>query len=243
MGKNLIQQRRGRGTFTYRAPSFRYVTAVKHRTYDDIEKSNVIKGKVIDLVHCPGHSAPLAKIRYDNNEINYIFAPEKIKVGDAIESGAKAIINLGCTLPLKNITEGTSIYNIESIPGDGGKFCRVAGSFVKLVSFMDNYAVIKMPSKKQKKIHIDCRATVGIIAGSGRKDKPWVKAGKKHHAMRARGKLYPRTSAVAMNAVDHPYGCGRGRRHAKIKPASRHAPPGRKVGKVASRRTGRRQVK
>lgn len=241
MGKRIISQRRGRGTHTYKAPSHRYKTAVKHRIYDEIEKSNLIKGKIMDLIHCPGHSAPLALVKYDNGEINYIFAPEKIKVTDIIESGAKAKPYLGSTLPLKTIPEGAIIHNIEKMPGDGGKFCRAAGSFAKLISFADNVAIIKMPSKQQKKFNINCRATMGIIAGSGKKEKPFVKAGKKYYAMRARGKLYPRTSAVAMNAVDHPFGSGRGRQHAKIKIASRHAPPGKKVGKITSKRTGKRK--
>lgn len=239
MGKNLIQQRRGKGSLTYRCPSHNYVAEVKHRLYNEVEKAGMIKGKVIDLVHCPGHSAPLAKIRYDDGVVDYIFAPEKIKVSDIIESGAKASPKLGNTLPLKSIPEGSEIYNLENIPGDGGKFCRASGSSAKLVSFMENQALVKMPSKQTKKFNIDCRATIGIPAGSGKKDKPFVKAGKKHFAMRARGRLYPRTSAVAMNAVDHPFGSGRGRQHAKIKVCSRHAPPGRKVGKVAARRTGR----
>ncbi len=241
MGKRIISQRRGRGTSTYRSPSHRYIAAVKHRTYDEIEKSKVIKGRVINLIHCPGHSAPLAEIRYENNEKLYIFAPEQIKVNDIVESGAKAKLRIGNTLPLKNISEGTAIYNLENRPGDGGKFCRTAGSFAKLISFADNTAIIKMPSKKQKKFNINCRATIGVIAGSGRKEKPLVKAGKRYYLMRARGKLYPRTSAVAMNAVDHPFGSGRGRQHAKAKISSRHAPPGAKVGKVASKRTGKRK--
>lgn len=241
MGKRIIQQRRGRGTSTYRAPSHRYITSVKHRTYDKIEKSEVIKGKIVDLIHCPGHSAPLAEVQYENNEKAYIFAPEGIKVNDIIESGVNASPHIGNTLPLKNIPEGTAIYNIENKPGDGGKFCRAAGSFAKLISFLDDTAIIKMPSKKQKKFNINCRATIGIISGSGRKEKPFVKAGKKYYAMRARGKLYPRTSAVAMNAVDHPFGSGRGRQHAKIKISSRHVPPGAKVGKIASKRTGKRK--
>ncbi len=241
MGKRIISQRRGRGTLTYRAPSHRYRAAVKHRIYDEIEESGIIKGKIIDLVHCPGHSAPLAFVRYDIGEKTYIFAPEKIKVNDIIESGAKAKPSLGNTLPIKSIPEGTLIHNLENKPGDGGKFCRTAGSFAKLISFSDNIAIIKMPSKQQKKFNLKCRATIGVIAGSGKKDKPYVKAGNKYFAMRARGKLYPRTSAVAMNAVDHPFGSGRGRQHAKVKVASRHAPPGKKVGKISSKRTGKRK--
>ena len=101
--------------------------------------------------------------------------------------------------------------------------------------------MIELPSKKQKTFNPTCRAVIGIVAGGGRTEKPWVKAGKRHHAMRAKGRLYPRTSGVAMNAVDHPFGSGRGRQHSNIKPASPHAPPGKKVGPVSSKRSGRKK--
>jgi len=98
-----------------------------------------------------------------------------------------------------------------------------------------------LPSKKQKSFLPECRATIGIISGSGKKEKPFVKAGTRHHLMRAKGKLYPRTSGVAMNAVDHPFGSGRGRHIGKSQIAPRFAPPGRKVGMIRARRTGRRK--
>ena len=98
-----------------------------------------------------------------------------------------------------------------------------------------------MPSKKEKEFNANCRATIGVVAGGGRLEKPFLKAGKKWHAKRARGKLYPVTSAVAMNAVEHPFGSGRGRHMGKPNVAPRHAPPGRKVGLVRPRRTGRKR--
>lgn len=240
MGKNIIQQRRGRGTTTYRAHSHRWITAVKHRDYDELEKTSLIRGRILDLIHCSGHSAPLALIKYENNEQGYIFAPENIKVNEFIESGSKAQAKTGNTLPLKNIPEGTLVYNIEIMPGDGGKLCRTSGNSAKVISNLGESILVELPSKKQKKILSECRATIGTICGAGRKDKPFVKAGKRHFLMRARGKLYPITSAVAMNAVDHPYGSGRGRHHSKIKPAPRFAPPGRKVGSIRPKRSGRK---
>ncbi len=233
-------RRRGRGTPVYRANSGHFLADVKYRKYDQIEKSSKISGKVIDLVKCPGHTTPLAKIKFANNEEAYILAPLNIRVNDIIESGFTSAINNGNTIPLKVIPEGTLIYNIESSPGDGGKFCRAAGTFAKIISSTKDSILIELPSKKQKKFQPDCRATIGTLSGHGRKDKPFVKAGKRWHYMRTRGKIYPQTSAVAMNALNHPYGSGRGRMHAKIKVVSRNAPPGRKVGKVAARRTGRK---
>ena len=96
-----------------------------------------------------------------------------------------------------------------------------------------------MPSRKEVDFNSSCRATVGIVSGGGRLEKPFIKAGNRWHAMRARGRLYPITSAVAMNAVEHPFGSGRGRHMGKPSVAPRHAPPGRKVGQVRARRTGR----
>lgn len=241
MGKRLIQQRRGRGTSTYRASSHKSKGRVKHRLYDDTEKTSTIFGKIKDIVHCPAHSAPLAHIQFENKEEILTFAPIGIRVNDAIASGFSAPIKPGNTLPLKNIPEGTPIYNIESKPGDGGKFVRTAGNSAKIITHSQNKTSIKMPSKKAKEFSSLCRATIGVIAGTGRKDKPLVKAGKNYHAKRAKGKLYPRISGVAMNSVDHPFGSGRGRHVGKSKIAPRNAPPGRKVGLLRPRRTGRKR--
>lgn len=240
MGKRTITRKRGKGSSTYRAHSFRHTSPVKHRTYDSIEKTSVIKGYIMDIIDCIGHSAPLAKIRYADGKISYILAPENIRNNDQIESGFNASLKPGNTLPLKNIPEGTLVYNIENLPGDGGKFCRTSGTFSRVLAVRGDNILVELPSKKQKSFNANCRATIGIIAGAGRLDKPWVKAGKKHHAMLAKGKLYPRTAAVAMNAVDHPFGSGRGRKKTKKKPCSPFDPPGRKVGIVQSRRTGRK---
>ena len=241
MGKRIIAQKRGRGTSVYKVQSFRYKAEVKHRKYDSLEKTSAIKGQVIDIINCPGHSAPLAKIKYENGDFAYILAPNNIKVDDIIESGVNAPTDTGNTLPLKNIPEGTLIFNIENLPGDGGKFCRSSGTFSRVVAVRGSTVIIQLPSKKQKKLNANCRATIGVIAGGGRLDKPFIKAGKRHHAMRARGKLYPRTSGVAMNSVSHPFGSGRGRKATKKKPVGPHAPPGRKVGPVRSKRQGKRK--
>lgn len=240
MGKRIITQRRGRGTFTYKSFSHKYKGTIQHRKYDDVEKNSVINGRVTDLLHCPGHSAPLAKIRYDNGEGILTSAPFNMKINDIISSGAKAPLKVGNTLPLRNIPEGTDIYNIESNPGDGGKFVKASGGAATVVAHMGDKIIVRLPSKKQREFHADCRATIGSIAGSGRKEKPMAKAGKNYHAMRARNKLYPRTSGVAMNAVDHPFGSGRGRHVGKSKIPPRGAPPGRNIGLIRAKRTGRK---
>jgi large subunit ribosomal protein L2 len=235
MGKNLIQQARGKGGPTYRAPSFRYEGAIESPKMSD----NVMNGQIIDLVHCSGHSSPLARVKYDDGEVILMNAPEGVKVGDAVQAGSSVeTINPGNTMPLKNIPEGTSIYNIEAMPGDGGKFVRASGGAARVVARLGDRVIIKFPSGKQKEFNPGCRATIGIIAGGGRKEKPFLKAGKRWYAMRAKNKLWPQVQGISMNAVDHPFGgkCS----HVKGRPTQspRSAPPGRKVGKIAPRRTG-----
>ena len=236
MGKNIIQQKRGRGSPTYRAPSFRYKGELKHNILTD----KLINGVITDLIHCAGHSGPLAQVKYDNGEEVLMSAPEGVRVGDPVKSGAEAPPDLGNTLPLKNIPEGTSIYNIEIKPGDGGKFVRTSGGFAKIVGKMKDKILVKLPSTKQKEFNPECRACIGVIAGSGRTEKPFLKAGKHYHLKKAKNKLWPKVCGVSMNAVNHPFG-GRSSHH-KGRPtqSARNAPPGRKVGKVAPRRTGYR---
>jgi large subunit ribosomal protein L2 len=240
MGKRITSQKRGRGTSTYRAPSFRYFAKVTHRVYDEIEKTGVVGGIVKDLINCPGHSAPLAAIEYENGDRILMFAPQGLHTGQKISSGSKSELKMGNTTPIKKVPIGTLINNIESKTGDGGKFSRSAGAFGRVIAKTDKKITIEFPSKKQKKFDPECRAVIGVLAGSGRKEKPILKAGKMTKMKKAKGKLYPITSGVAMNAVDHPFGSGRGRHMGKPRTVSRHAPPGRKVGSIASRKTGKK---
>ena len=223
MGKRIISQRRGRGTSTYKSPSHRFFAKISHRTYDEIEKTGIVEGIVKDLLNCPGHTASRG-----------------MHTGQKINSGAKAKAELGNTLPLKSVPNGTTVNNIESKLGDGGKFARAAGSFGRVIAKTDKTITIQFSSKKQKKFHPNCRAVIGTVAGAGRKEKPILKAGKMSKIKKAKGRLYPVTSGVAMNAVDHPFGSGRGRHMGKPRTVSKHAPPGRKVGSIASRRTGKK---
>jgi large subunit ribosomal protein L2 len=236
MGKNLIQQARGKGGPTYRSPGFRFRGSTGYIESSQEQKTGVIS----DIVDCPGHSAPLAVVRYDEKEVLMI-APEGVRVGDAVTAGPNSRPNVGNTLALKEIPEGTLIYNIESQPGDGGKFCRASGTFARVVGQTGDKVLVQLPSKKQRAFQLGCRATVGVVAGSGRVEKPFLKAGNRFYAMKARNKLYPLTSAKSMNAVDHPFGNKRSARKAKQRPAPKNAPPGRNVGLLHPRRTGRRK--
>lgn len=234
MGKRLIQQARGKGGPTYRSPSFRFAKNKLHPLSPE-----QIGGRVLDFYKCPGHSAPLAKIKYEDDSIVMFIAPEGLKVGDTVSCGG-SVVSAGNTLTLKDIPVGTALYNIESRPGDGGKFCRGSGTFAKLIEKQDGTVLIELPSKKTRSFDPDCRANIGIAAGGGRLEKPLLKAGNSYHKYRAKNKLFPRSGGTSMNAVDHPFG-GKSS-HTKGRPtqASRNAPPGRKVGKIAPRRTGYR---
>ncbi len=238
MGKRIIAQRRGAGTRRFVAPSHRYFAKIKHKV--NITK-DIYYGKVVDLLHSVSHSAPLALVEYDDGEKCYIAAPEGISVGDMIAFGKGAGIKTGNTLPLSNIPEGSLIYNIEGREGDGGKYIRASGTFGKVVSKTGDKVVVLMPSKVEKIFNDSCKATIGAVAGGGRLEKPFIKAGKRWHAMRARGRLYPITSPVSMNAMEHPFGSGRGSHMGKSSVPPRFAPPGRKVGQIKARRTGRRR--
>jgi len=236
MGRRIQGQRRGRGTSTFRAPSHRYKAELSHRKVED---GDVIDGTVVDIEHDPARSAPVAAIEFEDGDQRLVLAPEGVGVGDRIQVGVSAEIAPGNTLPLAEIPEGVPVCNVEANPGDGGKFARASGVNAQLLTHDRKVAVVKLPSGEMKRLDPECRATIGVVAGGGRTEKPMVKAGNKHHKMKARGTKWPNVRGVAMNAVDHPFGGG-GRQHpGKPKSVSRDAPPGRKVGDISSRRTGR----
>ncbi len=236
MGKSLIQQKRGKGGPRYRAPSFRYKGKTGFARY---EAGKVVSANIKDITHSSGHSAPLMELKYSNGETGLLQSPEGIKVGDKIEMGESVEIKPGNIVPLKNIPEGASIYNIESNPGDGGKFVRSSGTFARIITKTEHGIVVELPSSKRKTFLPECKAAIGVIAGSGRTEKPFLKAGSKFYAMRAKNKLWPIVSGTSMNSVNHPFGGSSS--HAKGIPtqSARNSPPGRKVGKIAPKRTGR----
>ncbi len=232
MGKRIITQRRGRGTHTYkvRRKAFRFKVQYPQKLEGD--------GEVLKLFNSPAHTAPLAKIKYSTGTF-YVPATKGMFEGQKIKLSGKEI-EPGNIIELKNIPMKTQIYCIESRPGDGGKFIKSGGNSAVINRITEDSISILFPSRKEKKLNLNCRAIIGVIAGSGRLDKPVIKAGKKHHIKRAKSKLWPRTSAVKMNAIDHPFGSGRAK-NPKSKIAKRNAPPGRKVGLLRPKRTGKRK--
>ena len=236
MGKRLIQQRRGRTKSKFNAPSHRFKGKIKYS-----QKFEETEGVIIDILHDPGRTTPIANVKLKNNRIISILAPEGIKNGDKIKfTENKNEIVSGNVLPIGRIPEGVPVYNIELSPGDGGKLVRAGGSNASVVSHDRANTVIQLPSGQFKTINSSCRATIGIAAGGGRKDKPFLKAGKKYYSYKKRGKQYPIVRGVAMCAVNHPHGGGGHQHVGKPSTVKRGAPPGRKVGSLSAKRTGRK---
>ena len=236
MGKRLIQQRRGRTQSKFNAPSHRFKAEIKYS--NNLENN---EGIVKDIIHDTGHTAPLAEIKLKDNRKTFILAPEGIKIGDKIKfSDNKNDVEMGNILSIGRIPEGLPIYNIELSPGDGGKLVRSGGTNATVISHDRDRTVIQLPSGKFKTLESSCRATIGLVAGGGRKDKPFLKAGKKYHSYKTIGKQYPIVRGVAMCAVSHPHGGGGHQHVGGPNTVKRSAPPGRKVGNIAARRTGRK---
>ncbi len=221
MGKLLRQQRRGKGSPRYRAHTHRHIGKP---TYSETEG----EGVVVNIKHATGRLTPTAVVDYKGKR-KLMLPADGMFIGQKVDMIKE----------LKNIPEGTKIFNIELNPRDGGKLCRSSGAFATVVSKTADKCIVLLPSREKKALSTSCRATMGIVASSGRTDKPFRKAGTKHFAMKARGKLYPRTSGVSMNAVDHPFGGQT--RPGKPKTVSRHMPPGKKVGSISAKRTGKRK--
>lgn len=241
MGKRITQQARGKGSSTFKVRPRAY----RHRIIYPPHSAEG-KGKIIKLFNSAGHSSPLVEVEItvsDKEKQRFIvpaaegiYERQEIYIGNRPENKDPEI---GDILKLKNIKQGTRVFNIESIPGNGGKYFRSAGSSA-VVMVNENGKVEILIRRRKIKLHENCRAVIGIAAGDGRSMKPLVKAGKQFHRKKAQGRKWHRTSAVKVNAIDHPFGGGRGKR-IKSKIAKRNAPPGRKVGHIRPRKTGRKK--
>jgi len=238
MGKRLRSQRLGRGGPTYRAKK-KGRLKVKYPPYAS-NKNGLLRGQVVSLIKEPARSVVVAKVLLEDDSSCLLLAAEGLYVGKKIEFGEKAKNDIGNVLPLKSIPEGCPIFNIEMEPGDGGKLVRSSGSYALLVSKGSKGVTVKFPSGKTKILNKKCRATIGCASGGGRTDKPFVKAGKSHYHKKAKGKKAVKVRGTSMNAIDHPFG-GEQHHPGKSKSVKRGSPPGKKVGNIASRRTGRRK--
>lgn len=239
LGKRIRVQRRGRGTSIFRASSHKRVAPVKYPSVSITDKKGVVKGQVKNIVHDPGRGSPMVSVKLETGQTYHSVVPEGVYEGQSTQIGDEASVEIGNVLPIGKIPEGTMICNIELSHGDGGKMVRSSGAYATIITHTDEGTIVRLPSKKKRYINKLCRATIGVVSGAGRTEKPFLKAGAKFHLMKAKGHMYPRTSARAMIAACHPFGSGRkgGR---KVTTVSRNAPPGRKVGLIAARSAGNR---
>ncbi|MCK4313547.1 50S ribosomal protein L2 [Candidatus Bathyarchaeota archaeon] len=242
MGKRIRVQRRGRG----RSPTFKASThkRVAPTKYPSLEPNDyfqaAIEGVIEGLVHEPGRGSPLALVKFENGETCYTVVPEGVHTRQPVQMGGKAPVEVGNIIPVGKIPEGTIMCNLELQPGDGGKIARSSGTYATVVGHTPQGTMIKLPSGKTRYLNDYCRATIGVVSGAGRTEKPFLKAGAKFHMMKAKGHKYPRTSGRAMIAALHPYGSSK-KSARKVTTVSRHAPPGQKVGLIAARRAGQKK--
>ena len=178
----------------------------KYRQIDFYRKKDDMKAKIERIEYDPNRSAHVALTKYEDGTMNYILAPNKIKIGDEVVSGRNKEIKIGNCMPLSDIPTGTDIHNIELTPNGGGKLSRSAGSTAQISGLFENYCIVKLSSGEIRKIINSARATIGSLSNSDHQN---IKIGK---AGRNRWKgIRPQTRGVVMNPVDHPHGGGEGK--------------------------------
>ena len=178
----------------------------RYRIIDFKRNKDDISGKVERIEYDPNRSAHIALVLYADGERRYIIAPKGLQAGDAVMSGSHAPIRSGNSLPLRNIPLGTVVHCIEMRPGKGAQLARSAGAAVQLVAREGQYATLRLRSGEMRKVHADCRATIGEVSNSEHSLRKYGKAG----AKRWKG-VRPTVRGTAMNPVDHPHGGGEGR--------------------------------
>jgi large subunit ribosomal protein L2 len=203
---------------------------VRYRVIDFRRDKDGVPAKVAHVEYDPNRNARIALLHYKDGEKRYILMPNRVKVGDVIQSGPGADIRPGNALPLRNIPVGTVVHNVELKPGAGGKMARSAGSSVQLVAKEGVRATLRLPSGEMRMVPSQCRATVGEV---GNAEAELISVGK---AGRNRWKnKRPKVRGVAMNPVDHPLGGGEGKSSGGRHPVSPWGKPeGRTRKKKAS---------
>jgi len=194
---------------------------------------------VREIMHEAARGTPLVLVEFTNGTACCLAAPEGLALNQGIVIGSDASPNVGNVLPLGRMPEGTLICNVELRPGDGGRLARASGTYCTVVSHTPQGTELRLPSGKSVYMNDKCRAMIGVVAAAGRIEKPFLKAGTVKKLMRSRGRVWPTTSGQKMIAASHPHGGGRHKHSGKPTTVSRNAPPGRKVGMIAARQTGR----
>ena len=178
----------------------------RYRQVDFKRRKFDVPGVIERLEYDPNRSAFIALIRYEDDELAYILAPQRVKPGDQVIAGDRVDIKLGNAMPMKNIPVGTIIHNIEMKPLKGGQLARAAGTYAQLIGKDSGYAQLRLSSGEQRMVRAECMATIGAVSNPDNANQKLAKAGRN----RWRGKR-PSVRGVAMNPVDHPHGGGEGR--------------------------------
>ena len=186
-----------------------------YRMIDFRRNKDGIPAKVEHIEYDPNRTAHIALLCYADGERRYIIAPRGIAAGAQLISGAEAPIKVGNALPLRNIPVGSTIHCIELQPGKGAQIARSAGTSVQLLAREGAYASLRLRSGEVRRVHVDCKATLGEVGNEEHSLRSIGKAG----AMRWRG-VRPTVRGVVMNPVDHPHGGGEGRTAAGMNPVS-----------------------
>lgn len=203
-GKKRISARNSMGRITVRRRGSGHKRL--YRIVDFKRTKDGVPATVAAIEYDPNRNAHLARLHYHDGEKRYIICPAGMNIGDTVVSGVEADIIRGNNLPMINIPIGTTIHNVELNLGRGGQLARGAGTSAQLVAKEGNYAQVRLPSGEVRKIHINCRATIGMVGNADYGNVNLGKAG----ANRWRGKR-PSVRGVVMNPVDHPMGGGEGR--------------------------------
>jgi large subunit ribosomal protein L2 len=177
-----------------------------YRIIDFRRDKDGIAAKVERIEYDPNRSAHLALVLYADGERRYIIAPKGLVAGDTVISGRDSPIKLGNALPLRNIPVGTLVHAVELKPGKGAQMARSAGTSIQIVARDGTYATVRLRSGEMRRVHVECRATVGEVGREEHNLRKYGKAG----AKRWRG-IRPTVRGVAMNPVDHPHGGGEGK--------------------------------
>ena len=177
-----------------------------YRIIDFKRTKDGIPARVATIEYDPNRSARIALLNYVDGEKRYIIAPNGLKVGDVVESGPDADIKPGNCLPLKNIPVGTEVHNVELKIGKGAQLVRSAGASAQLMAIEGDYATLRMPSGEMRKVHVNCRATIGVVGNAEHMNITIGKAGRNRWLG-----IRPENRGVAMNPNDHPHGGGEGR--------------------------------
>ena len=178
----------------------------RYRIIDFKRDKHNIEAKVASIEYDPNRNARLALLHYMDGEKRYILHPKKLAVGTRIMSGLSVPIEIGNAMPLTNLPLGTSVHNVELIPGRGGQIVRAAGTSTQIIAKEGNFVTLRLPSKEVRLVYKDCYGTIGEVGNSEHKNLTSGKAGR----TRWLG-IRPTVRGVVMNPCDHPHGGGEGR--------------------------------